>query len=168
MPSNSYWSLLVLALAASTVSPVRCAKTQYVVFILGTKSPSLPDVSNSSGRQIEDRGDTSSAPSRHRTRGPGVYLGLGLAGALLAVALVTTFYHGGGGQQPSATRPTPQTTPSQPNNPPRAFVGRKERDLGFAVDTSSEPYPNIHLDDVTDRVFTSSEAKAISNQDTSG
>jgi hypothetical protein len=105
MPSNSYWSLLVLALAASTVSPVRCAKTQYVVFILGTKSPSLPDVSNSSGRQIEDRGDTSGAPSRHRTRGPGVYLGLGLAGALLAVALVTTFYHGGGGQQPSATRP---------------------------------------------------------------
>jgi hypothetical protein len=149
-------------------------KPSTLVFILGTKSPSLPDVSNYSGRQTEGRGDTSSAPSRHRTRELGVYLGLGLAGALLTVALVTTFYHGGGGQKPSATRPTPPTnttqppSPSQPNNPPRAFVGRKERDLGFAVDTSSEPYPNIHLDDVTDRVFTSSEARSISNQDTSG
>ncbi|KAF8488506.1 hypothetical protein F5888DRAFT_1639175 [Russula emetica] len=57
MPSKSYLSLLVLALAVSTVSPVHCAETQ----------------------QIEDRGHTtSSAPasgSRHLARaGPGVLL----------------------------------------------------------------------------------------------
>jgi hypothetical protein len=132
-------------------------------------------VSNSSGRQIEDREHTSSAPasgSRLRARGgPGLaILGLGLTGLLLTVALVTTFYPGGG-QKPNATRPIPPTSttqptgapsnnttnttqptsPSQPNNPPRAFVGREERDLGrgFAVDPSSEPYPNSHLETIS-------------------
>lgn len=35
MPSNSYLCLLVLTLAASTVSPVRCADPQYVSLHLG-------------------------------------------------------------------------------------------------------------------------------------
>ena len=180
MPSNSYLSLLVLALAASTVSPVRCAETQYVVFILSTKSPSLPDVSNSSGRQIEDRGHTASAPalaSRHHTRSnakTGVYLGLGLTGFLLTIALVNTFYTGDNSKKPNQeTRPPPNSTTqptSSPNNPPRAFVGREERDLGpvFVVDATSEPYPNLHLDDIADGVFNiagSSEARSISSQD---
>jgi hypothetical protein len=107
-----------------------------------TESPRLPDVSNSSDRQIEDRGDTSSAPasgSRHTRGGPGVaILGLSLTGLLLTAALVSTFYPGGG-QKPSATHPIPPTnttqptSPSQPNNPPRAFVGREERDLSHGL-----------------------------------
>lgn len=35
MPSDSYLCLFVLALAASTVSPVRCAETRYGSFQLG-------------------------------------------------------------------------------------------------------------------------------------
>ncbi|KAI0269477.1 hypothetical protein BGY98DRAFT_1101193 [Russula aff. rugulosa BPL654] len=161
MPSNSYLSLLVLALAASTVSPVRCAETQ----------------------QIEDRGDTASAPasaSRHHTRSnakTGVFLGLGLTGFLLTVALVNTFYTGDNSKKPNqATRPPPNSTTqptSSPNNPPRAFVGREERDLdpGFVVDAISEPYPNLHLHDISDGVFNiagSSEARSISSQDGPG
>ena len=148
-------------------------------------------MSNSSGRQIEDQGGTSSVAltsdsrSRLRTRGgPGLaILGVGLTGALLLVALVNTFYHDGE-QKPNANRPTQPTgpppnnptnttqptSPSQPNNPPRAFVGREERDLGrgFAVDTSSESFLNLQLDDIADGVFTtagSSEARSESNQD---
>lgn len=162
-----------------------------VVFILSAKSPSLADVSNSSGRQIEDR-HTSSAPpsgSRHHARGKaktGVILGLAISSALLTVALVTTFYHGGDSERPTTntTRPhpaftnqptepsnntTPPPSPSQPNNPPRA-VGREERDPAhaFAANTFSEPYPNLHLDDIVDRVFTtagSSESRSINDQD---
>lgn len=130
MPSKSYLSLLVLALAVSTVSPVHCAETQ----------------------QIEDRGHTtSSAPasgSRHLARaGPGVVgIGLAITGVLLTVALVSTFYPGGGqGHSAAPPRPptntTQPTSPSQPNNPPQAFVRRREeRDLGrsVAVDTSGQ------------------------------
>jgi hypothetical protein len=81
---------------------------------------------------------------------------------LLAVALVSTLDPGGGGKQ-SATRPIPPTNttqatpPPQPNNPPRAFVGREERDPagGFAaMDASSEPCPNLHLDHIADGAFT--------------
>lgn len=140
-------------------------------------------MSNSSGRQTEDRTHTTSSVSpsgsRHHARaGNGlVYLGLGLTSALLTVALITTFYPGAG-QKPNATRPIPPTnttqaptSPPQPNNPPRAFVGREERDPagGFAaVDSSSEPCPNLHLDHIAEGVFTtagSPEARSLSNQD---
>jgi len=125
MPSNSYLSLLVLALAAATVSPVRCAETQ----------------------KVEDRGQTSSAPapgSRHHTRGrgkQGTILGLGLAGFLLTVALVNTLVPYDGTKN-SANHPKPPTSPSpsppDPSHPTRAFVGREERDFGrgFPVDPS--------------------------------
>lgn len=182
MPSNSYLSLLVLVLAVSTVSPVRCAETQYVTLHIGHLDSEPLDVSNSSGRQIEieDRGSTSSAlatGSRHRARGgPGLaILGLGLTGVLLVVALVNTFDKSGG-KKPSPTRPKPPTnttqptSPPRPNNPPRAFLGRVERDFGrgLPADTSSKPYPNLHLDDIADGVFTtagSSEARSIDIQD---
>lgn len=139
-------------------------------------------MSNSSGRQTEDRTHTtSSAPhsgSRLRAReGNGlVYFGLGLTGALLTVALITTFYPGGG-KKPNATHPIPPTNttqatpPPQPNNPPRDFVGREERDPAgdfAAVDTSSESCPNLHRDHIANGVFTtagSSEARSLSNQD---
>ena len=136
-------------------------------------------MSNSSGRQIEDRGSTSSAlatGSRHHTRGRGVaILGLGLTGALLLVVLANELGQGGG-RRPSPTRSIPPTnttqptSPPRPNNPPRAFLGRVERNFGrgFPADTSSKPYPNLHLDDIADGVFTTagpSEARSINIQD---
>jgi len=145
---------------------------------LNTKSPSLLDVSDSSGRRIEDRGHTPNAPtsgSRHHTRGKFgsglVNLGVGLTGVLLVVALVSTLART---SEQNLKRPRPSTqpiSPSQPNNPPRDFVGREQRDpgRGFAVDTSGEPYPNLHLDNIADDAFTttagSSEARSISDQD---
>lgn len=159
-----------------------------VVFMLGTNTPSLPDASNSSGRQIEDREDSSSAPasgSRHHTRGgPGLAtIGMGLTGFLLTVALITTFYPGGGKKNnptppnrptqptgPPSTNNTQPTSPPQPNNPPRTFVGREERDLdhGLPRDTSGEPYPNLHLDNIADGVLTTagpSEVSSTNNED---
>ncbi len=133
-------------------------------------------MSNSSDRQNEDH--TSSAPaagSRHHTRSQskmGVALGLGLTSALLTVALISSFYDDPSASiNPTKTPPPQPTSSTPPNNLPRAFVGREGRDLGrtSAVDrTSSESYPNLHLDDIADGVFTtagSSEARSISNQD---
>lgn len=155
--------------------------------MLCTNTLSLPDASNLSGRQIEDREDSSRVPaseSRHHTRGvPGLAkVGIGLTSLLLTVALVTTLYPGGGkNNNPPQNRPNQSTgapstdntqpTPSpQPNNPPRTFIGREERDLGrrLPVDTSSEPSPNLHLDDIADGVLTkagSSEASSTNNKD---
>jgi hypothetical protein len=173
------WLSLSLHLRHLLYPLLTVLKSSTVYFILGTNSPSLPDP-NFSGRQIEDRGHTSSVPasgSRHQTREmgkakTGVLLGLGLAGALLTVALVNVFYPGGSQpNNPNRPRPTSTTQPTnnstqpasppQPNNPPRAVVGREERNLGrgLSVDTSSEPYPILHLDDIADAG--SSEARYI-------
>ena len=133
-----------------------------VVFILGAKTPSLRDCLP----------NTSSAPasgSRRRTRGePALLAGLFITGTFLTVALVTTL-HRAVGQKHCATS-IPPTSPPQPNNPPRAFVGREERDpgRGLSVVTSSEPYPNLHVDDIADGVFITAgylEARSINIQD---
>jgi hypothetical protein len=118
-------------------------------------------------------GDILRARQPHTRAGSGVVaIGIGM---LLTVSFVTIFYHGGGkrhGETPPNLRllqlnrlGPPQTIPLillyrclHLNRIvcPGAFVGREERDLGrgFAVDTSVEPYPNLHLDDIAERVFT--------------
>ena len=98
-----------------------------LVFILGTKILSLPDVPNSSGRKIEDRGRTSSVQRFGRpTVGDMTPLGYALVGTLLSLGLYEALNHGesNGGSSRRATQPT---SPSEPNNSPRAYVGREER-----------------------------------------
>ena len=102
-----------------------------LVFILGTQIPSLLDVSNSSGRQIEDRGFVvvpvphGSRPSRLQPVGNLKPLGYFFAGGAIVLSLLNLIR---ADRDRNTRHATQRSSPSQPNNPPQAFVGREEHD----------------------------------------
>ena len=105
-----------------------------LVFILGTTIPSRLDVSNSSGRPIEDRGYVvvpvphGPRPSLPQPVGNLKPIGNVMVGAAIVVGLYALF---GDNWDSHTRRSTQRTSPSQPNDPPQAFVSREERnDLG--------------------------------------
>jgi len=119
-----------------------------VVFILDTKRLSLPDMSNPSGRKIEDRGHSPSQASSIEKR----QLRFGktawaLAFTALMVVLGVTV--SASSNKHNAAPTPPSTNSAQQNYQRRDFVARQEgtRDhSGLPVDTASEPHPNLHLD----------------------
>ena len=153
MPSHKY--LLIIALAASIVTPVLSAEAAQPLYDNSSwANLSVPDMFNSFSGKNEKRATSTSNPE-HATPVEGGRLGnkldLGLKGLVLTgvVALIagSLYLNLRPKKQKDDTTDTIQSTnATQPastgqTNPPRAIARRKERflDRDLPVDVSGEP-----------------------------